>query len=52
MISVCVLIFLSLVALIFWLGGLAEKPAHKDPKDLVTAVPPSAPQPAPAGGEA
>lgn len=26
MISVCVLIFLSLVAFIFWLGGLAEKP--------------------------
>ena len=48
MISVCVLIFLSLVALIFWLGGLAEKPAHKDTDDLVTAVP----RPAPAGGEA
>src|SRR3989442_7785241 len=25
MISVCVLIFLSLVAFVFWLGGLAEK---------------------------
>jgi len=25
MISICVLIFLSLVAFIFWLGGLAEK---------------------------
>jgi cytochrome d ubiquinol oxidase subunit I len=25
-ISVCVLIFLGLVAFIFWLGGLAEKP--------------------------
>jgi len=25
-ISVCVLIFLSLVAFIFWVGGLAEKP--------------------------
>jgi len=48
MISVCVLIFLSLVALIFWLGGLAEKPAHKDRDDLVTAVP----APVTAGGEA
>ncbi len=27
MISVCVLIFLGLVAFIFWLGGLAEKPS-------------------------
>ncbi|MBI1966768.1 MAG: cytochrome ubiquinol oxidase subunit I [Gemmatimonadetes bacterium] len=26
MISVCVLIFLALVAFVFWLGGLAEKP--------------------------
>ncbi len=25
-ISVCVLIFLSLVAFIFWVGGLAEQP--------------------------
>jgi len=25
MISLCVLIFLSLVAFVFWLGGLAEK---------------------------
>jgi hypothetical protein len=29
MISVCVLIFLSLVAFIFWLGGLAERVTHK-----------------------
>src|SRR5690349_21623292 len=29
MISACVLIFLSLVAFIFWLGGLAERAAHK-----------------------
>jgi hypothetical protein len=28
MISLCVLIFLSLVAFIFWLGGLAEKASH------------------------
>jgi hypothetical protein len=25
MISLCVLIFLSLVAFVFWVGGLAEK---------------------------
>jgi len=30
MISVCVLIFLSLVAFVFWLGGLAEKPTYAD----------------------
>ena len=29
MITVCVIIFLSLVAFIFWLGGLAEKTAQK-----------------------
>jgi cytochrome d ubiquinol oxidase subunit I len=29
MISLCVLIFLGLVAFIFWLGGLAERGAHK-----------------------
>ncbi|MFQ5679690.1 MAG: cytochrome ubiquinol oxidase subunit I [Gemmatimonadota bacterium] len=31
MISVCVLIFFALVALIFWLGGLVEKPALAKP---------------------
>ena len=30
MITLCVLIFLGLVAFIFWLGGLAEKAAHFD----------------------
>jgi cytochrome bd-type quinol oxidase subunit 1 len=29
MISTCVVIFLALVAFIFWLGGLAERAAHK-----------------------
>jgi cytochrome bd-type quinol oxidase subunit 1 len=29
MISTCVVIFLVLVAFIFWLGGLAERAAHK-----------------------
>jgi hypothetical protein len=29
MITVCVVIFLGLVAFIFWLGGLAESAAHK-----------------------
>ena len=28
MISLCVLIFLSLVAFVFWLGGLAEKSTY------------------------
>ena len=32
MISLCVLIFLGLVAFIFWLGGLAEKPVIADLK--------------------
>ncbi|MEE9208436.1 MAG: cytochrome ubiquinol oxidase subunit I [Gemmatimonadota bacterium] len=49
MISICVLIFLGLVALIFWLGGLAEKPAHRDPSKLVSAAP--KPAPAVAGGD-
>src|SRR4029079_2552383 len=30
MISLCVLIFLSLVAFIFWLGGLAQRAGHAD----------------------
>jgi hypothetical protein len=36
MISICVLIFLSLVAFIFWLGGLAE---HAMQKSVATAGP-------------
>jgi hypothetical protein len=40
MISLCVLIFLSLVAFIFWLGGLAERAAHKEPEPRGVAVPP------------
>jgi hypothetical protein len=46
MISLCVLIFLGLVAFIFWLGGLAERSAHGA---AVVAVKP-APLPAPAIG--
>jgi hypothetical protein len=38
MISVCVLIFLSLVAFIFWLGGLAERAGHKAPVSRSHAV--------------
>jgi hypothetical protein len=39
MISLCVLIFLSLVAFIFWLGGLAERATHAtEPRGV--AVPP------------
>ena len=40
MISLCVLIFLGLVAFIFWLGGLAERAGHK------TATVAVVPQPA------
>jgi hypothetical protein len=49
-ISACVLIFFTLVAFIFWLGGLAEKP-------IVAKVGPDAtpvtggPELAPAGGD-
>lgn len=32
MISVCVLVFLSLVAFIFWLGGLAERATTRTPE--------------------
>ena len=43
MISLCVVVFLSLVAFIFWLGGLAERAVSK-PK----AAPALSPQPQPA----
>jgi hypothetical protein len=40
MISLCVVIFLALVAFIFWLGGLAERVVHKGaPAATVEAVP-------------
>jgi hypothetical protein len=41
-ISVCVLIFLGLIAFIFWLGGLVEKPQLVPPKP---PLPPSQAQP-------
>ena len=44
-ISVCVLIFLTLVAFIFWLGGLAEKPV------ISGAGTSSSPELAPAAGD-
>jgi hypothetical protein len=49
MISICVLLFLGLIAFIFWLGGLVEKPA------LASETPPAsgrgpAPDLAPEGG--
>ncbi|MCK5447869.1 MAG: hypothetical protein KAJ43_06970, partial [Gemmatimonadetes bacterium] len=47
MISVCVLIFLGLVAVIFWLGGLVEKPAHRRVDGLV--APSTAADPAGSG---
>jgi cytochrome bd ubiquinol oxidase subunit I len=37
MISLCVLIFLSLVAFVFWLGGLAEKSTFVPPMSTVEA---------------
>ena len=43
MISTCVIIFLGLVAFIFWLGGLAEqamsKPAASGPSGSLAAAP-------------
>ena len=42
-ISVCVLLFLGLVALIFWIGGLAEEP-------VISGVG-SDPVPSPAAGD-
>jgi cytochrome bd ubiquinol oxidase subunit I len=39
MISLCVLIFLALVAFIFWLGGLAERAGHTGPAPLAPAQP-------------
>jgi hypothetical protein len=40
MISLCVLIFLSLVAFIFWLGGLAERAGHaREPEQRGVSVP-------------
>jgi hypothetical protein len=38
MISLCVLIFLSLVAFIFWLGGLAERATHGGHVDELRGV--------------
>ena len=46
MISLCVLVFLGLVAFIFWLGGLAEHAAH--PAAATVDAPGPAPVPAPA----
>jgi hypothetical protein len=36
-ISACVLIFLGLVAFIFWLGGLAERAMQKAPASAARA---------------
>jgi hypothetical protein len=33
MISLCVVIFLALVAFIFWLGGLTEKAVKASPQE-------------------
>jgi hypothetical protein len=51
-ISACVLIFLGLVAFIFWLGGLAEKPVLSTiPKSVAPAVPPHGTAIQPAHGD-
>ncbi len=42
-ISACVLIFFALVAFIFWLGGLAEKPVIADLTAPTRALPPTDP---------
>jgi cytochrome bd-type quinol oxidase subunit 1 len=42
-ISTCVLIFLGLIAFIFWLGGLVEKPVIEKEKRVTTAIPELAP---------
>jgi cytochrome bd-type quinol oxidase subunit 1 len=43
MISVCVVIFLALVAFIFWLGGLAERGISKKAHPMAAAMPAGAP---------
>jgi hypothetical protein len=51
-ISACVLIFLGLVAFIFWLGGLAEKPVLATlPKGVAPVVPPHGTAIQPAHGD-
>jgi cytochrome d ubiquinol oxidase subunit I len=51
-ISACVLIFLGLVAFIFWLGGLAEKPVLSTiPKGVAPVVPPHGTAIQPAHGD-
>jgi len=49
-ISACVLIFFTLVAFIFWLGGLAEKPFVSQASSD-TALSPGGPELAPAAGD-
>ena len=49
-ISCCVLIFFVLVAFIFWLGGLAEKPAVSQ-ASVSPSVSPGGPELAPAAGD-
>jgi hypothetical protein len=47
-----VLIFLGLVAFIFWLGGLAEKPVLATlPKSVSPVAPPAGPGLQPAHGD-
>lgn len=52
-ISACVVIFLGLIAFVFWLGGLVEKPALVSEADTADTAPRVVAEPrlAPAGGE-
>ena len=45
MISICVLIFLGLVAYIFWLGSLAEQAVRREPVAAPEEAPAAAPVP-------
>jgi cytochrome bd ubiquinol oxidase subunit I len=52
MISACVLLFLGLVAFIFWLGGLAERGLQKAPAASAVAAPAGVTLSAPPGARA
>jgi hypothetical protein len=50
-ISACVLIFLGLIAFIFWLGGLVEKPVVVPAEDLKPGMTTVRPELSPAAGD-
>jgi hypothetical protein len=43
MISLCVLIFLAMIAFVFWIGGMVEKPAAIAASTAPEPVPPPSP---------